>query len=336
MDPITQGALGAIAAAAFSPSKGVRVATLIGWAGGMLADADALIRSAADPLLTIDYHRHFSHSLIFIPLGALVCSAFIWALFRKWLSFREIYVYSFLGYATAGLLDSCTSYATLLLWPFSEARIAWNIISIIDPVFTGSILALIAIGFVTRKAGSSRIACFFAIAYLLFGVAQNRQATRALTALAESRGHDTAERFTVKPSIGNLALWRAIYEFEDQYYVDAIRVDYFGSGTRVYAGETTSKVDLAAVKAKIPADSILSRDLDRFASFSDAYLCWHPNQGNVLGDARYAVLPNSATPLWGIEVDASKVNEHVRFVNFRKADKESVARLWEMIMGAER
>lgn len=335
MDPITQGALGAIAATVAAPAKRVRLAALAGWAGGMLADADVFIRSDSDPLLTIEYHRHFSHSLMFIPLGALICAAAIWAFGRKWQSFRELYLYSFLGYSTAGVLDACTSYGTRLLWPFSDVRIAWNIISVIDPVFTGAILLLIGFGFAKRQARASRIACVFAIAYLLFGAMQNRQATRALTALAETRGHETAERFTVKPSIGNLALWRGIYEFENRYYVDAIRVDYWGSNTKIYEGEVARKVDFDALKRKIPDASILSQDLDRFASFSDAYLSWHPNRANVIGDARYAILPTSAIPLWGIEIDASDESKHAPFVNFRKADKATIDRLWKMIQGAE-
>ena len=83
MDPITQGAIGAIVATAVAPAKHVRLAAFVGWAGGMLADADIFIRSASDPLLNIEYHRHFSHSLLFIPVGALICAAFVWMFVRK-------------------------------------------------------------------------------------------------------------------------------------------------------------------------------------------------------------------------------------------------------------
>ena len=43
-----------------------------------------------------------------------------------------------LGYGTGGLLDTCTSYGTHLLWPFSTTPMAWSIIAIVDPVFTVS------------------------------------------------------------------------------------------------------------------------------------------------------------------------------------------------------
>jgi inner membrane protein len=334
MDPVTQGAIGAIVAAAAAPAKRVRLAVLVGWAGGMLADADILIRSASDPLLNIEYHRHFSHSLLFIPIGAMVCAAMFWVFARKRFSFRGIYLYSFLGYSTAGLLDACTSYGTQLLWPFSNTRIAWNVVSVVDPIFTCVILGLVVYGFAKRHAEANWVACAFALAYLGFGAVQNRQAAETLTDLAESRGHDDAERFTVKPSIGNLALWRGIYDFENRYYVDGIRVDYLGSGTRVYPGGSVEKVDLGSVKETLSENSILSKDVDRFYWFSDGYLGWHPERQNIIGDVRYAVLPTSTIPLWGIEIEAVHEN-HAPFIHFRTTDKDTIDRLWKMIIGRD-
>ena len=40
--------------------------------------------------------------------------------------------------------------------------------------------------------------------------------------LADSRGHN-AERLTLKPSFGNLILWKSIYQHEEKFYVDAIQ-----------------------------------------------------------------------------------------------------------------
>ena len=70
MDPLTQGALGA----ALPQSTAVRgkyagSAGLFGFLAGMAADLDVLIRSSSDPLLFLEYHRQFTHSLVFIPVG---------------------------------------------------------------------------------------------------------------------------------------------------------------------------------------------------------------------------------------------------------------------------
>ena len=85
MDPVTQGALGAAASVALlgrrSPVSAPALAAM-GWLGGMAADLDVLIRSSSDPLLAIEYHRHFTHSLAFVPLGGLIV-ALPWLLRKK-------------------------------------------------------------------------------------------------------------------------------------------------------------------------------------------------------------------------------------------------------------
>ena len=66
------------------------------------------------------------------------------------MSFKQIYLFSFLGYFSHGLLDACTSYGTVLFWPLSNQRVGLNIISIIDPLFTGVILIFCDILFITK------------------------------------------------------------------------------------------------------------------------------------------------------------------------------------------
>src|SRR5688572_29522369 len=122
MDPITQGALGAAAAQLGTSHRLGRRAWLYGAAGGMAADLDVLIRSSSDPLLAIEYHRHFTHSLAFIPVGGLL-AALPWVLRKRHRpQARWIALATTLGYATHGLLDAFTTYGTQLLWPFSSHR----------------------------------------------------------------------------------------------------------------------------------------------------------------------------------------------------------------------
>ena len=74
MDPLTQATLGAAAAQVSKPKRFV-AATLVGAVGGALPDVDILIRSSSDPLLSLEYHRHFTHSLAFIPIGGAIAAA---------------------------------------------------------------------------------------------------------------------------------------------------------------------------------------------------------------------------------------------------------------------
>ena len=116
MDPLSQGLIGAAISQSCAKKKNIRIAALCGALGGMAPDLDIFIRSTYDPLLFIEYHRHFTHSLAFIPLGGFIVACALYALLRKHSSFALIYLFTTLGFATHGLLDACTSYGTRLLW----------------------------------------------------------------------------------------------------------------------------------------------------------------------------------------------------------------------------
>ena len=136
MDPISQGAIGALAAQASVRHKNLAKVTLVGCLAGLAPDLDVLIQSREDPILFLEYHRQFTHSLLFIPFGSLLVAITLLGFLKDSLSFKTIYLASFLGFATHGLLDACTSYGTQLFWPFSNTRVSWNNISIVDPLFT--------------------------------------------------------------------------------------------------------------------------------------------------------------------------------------------------------
>lgn len=311
----------------------MRQALLVGWAGGMLADADIFIRSAADPLLNIEYHRHFTHSLLFIPIGGLICAVVFWFLFRRQKKFSSLLLWSTAGYATAGLLDACTSYGTRLLWPFMDWRVAWNIISIIDPVFTLTILVLIGIACKKRMSRWAAVAGIFALAYLALGAVQNTRASRLQAELIAERGHDQgAAMTTVKPSIGNLLLWRSVYRYDGKFYIDAVRVGFTG-GRKIYPGVAVIAFDSSDLKKDLPVNSVLARDIDRFAHFSADYLGRHPDDPQVVADLRYAMVPNSPYPLWGIRYESDKVDQHVKFESFRNAGEERRSTLMQMLRG---
>ena len=130
MDPISQGAIGALAAQASVRHKNLAKVTLVGCLAGLAPDLDVLIQSREDPILFLEYHRQFTHSLLFIPFGSLLVAITLLGFLKDSLNFKTIYLASFLGFATHGLLDACTTYGTMLLWPFSNARIAWNNVSV--------------------------------------------------------------------------------------------------------------------------------------------------------------------------------------------------------------
>ena len=141
MDPLTQATLGSAVAETVADRRRFPAVALAGAVAGLAPDLDVLIRSSTDPLLYLEYHRQFTHALIFIPFGAGICTLLLHPLLRKRLSLRETGLACLLGYASHGLLDACTSYGTQLFWPFSDMRVAWNWISVVDPIFSLPLLA---------------------------------------------------------------------------------------------------------------------------------------------------------------------------------------------------
>lgn len=329
MDIITQGLLGAAVAQACAKPDEVRVASIVGFCAPLLADADTLIRSAEDPLLFLENHRHFTHALSFIPVGALIASLLLWPFLRKRLGFKRIYLYGLLGYATAGLLDACTSYGTHLLWPFSDARIAWSIISIFDPLFSLALIVAVVIGAVKLEPQATRVGVLFAAAYLLLGTMQHERAKSHASVQAQERGH-VVERLIVKPTMGNLLLWRSVYESDGMYYVDAVRVGLPNHG-KIYQGDMVQVFDINRDLPQITDQMVVYRDIQRFEVFSDGFLAWHPAHPNVLGDIRYAMLPTSIHPLWGIALNLEAPNEHVTFDTYRTMSDTEVKAFFGML-----
>ena len=79
MDPITQGTVGAAFAQSTANKNNILRIGVIGFLAGLAPDLDVLIRSSNDPILFLEYHRQFSHSLFFIPFGSLVVALLIFS-----------------------------------------------------------------------------------------------------------------------------------------------------------------------------------------------------------------------------------------------------------------
>ena len=97
MDPISQGTVGAAFAQSTANKKNIIKIGIIGFLAGLAPDLDVFIRSSTDPILSLEYHRQFTHSLFFIPFGALIVTLMIFPFFKKSLSLKTVYVASFFG-----------------------------------------------------------------------------------------------------------------------------------------------------------------------------------------------------------------------------------------------
>jgi inner membrane protein len=331
MDILTQGLLGAVFAQSVADKEEKKLSCIAGAAAGLLADADVLIRSSSDPLLTLEYHRHFSHSLIFIPFGAAIAMLLLWPLLRRRLSLRRLYVFCLAGYSLSGLLDACTSYGTYLFWPFSDERVALNIISIVDPIFTLALIIALTSSLVLKEKKFVILGLCFCLVYLSLGFMQLKRAEYVAHRLMVNRGHN-AQQQVVKPTLGNLVLWRSVYMDGERIHVDAIRVGFFGD-VYIFAGDSLRRFSAEKNLPWLDKETTLHQDIRRFSHFSNDFLAFDPTQIDVVGDIRYSLLPNSVKPLWGIVIDLDHPQQHAQYRFFRENGKENRRLFIDMVTG---
>lgn len=328
MDPVSQGALGAAwAQSAAGQGRGVTAAVL-GATAGMAPDLDTLIRSPSDPLLFLEYHRQFTHALAFAPVGALLVTAALYAWSRRSLSFAQSYLFCLLGFASHGLLDACTSYGTELLWPFSDARIAWSIVAVVDPLFTLPVIALVLLALKRGRQRWAWAASLWAVLYLAFGAVQSERAASAAAALAELRGH-TIVRLETKPALASVFLWKSIYEHDGRFYVDAVRTSL---SPRVYPGRAIAKLDSSEDFPWLEPGSQQARDVARFSRIANGLLALDDRAPNRIVDMRYSMVPNEIDAFWAIELDPrAPPDAHVSFLVTRERAPEQLGRLLDML-----
>lgn len=330
MDSITQGLLGAAAAQALMQKRIGKKALLAGALGGMAADLDVFIYSSSNPMLGVTFHRHFTHSLLFIPAGALVVALFL----RFFRNYRNDWVGTywacFWGYATHALLDACTSYGTMLFWPFSDRRISWDCVSIVDPVFSGALLVGIVWSQIKQRARAAVVAFIFCVAYLGFGEIQNRRGEAAQRELVRLRGQAPVKS-RVMPTLANLVTWRSVYEAEGRLWADALHVPLFGPVTFAQ-GASVTLFRAEGLPAGFLDNPSLKRDWEKFYWFTDGFLALS-ERGDTVGDMRYSSETSGFQPLWGIVIPADPSAEHVGWTYFRKNRSEAVKRMWKRLKG---
>jgi inner membrane protein len=342
VDPLSQAVVGAIAAQSTAKSGELRAATVAGALGGMAADLDVLIRSADDPLLFLEYHRHFTHALAFIPVGGALVGCALWPLLRRHLSLSRLLWFATAGYATHGLLDACTSYGTRLLWPLSDTRVAWNTVAVVDPFVTLPLLALVVAAFVARSARRGRVAALALVVMMGIGLVQRTRADALLSRMIEDHGF-VAVRQSAKPTLMNMIVWRGVVQHRgaadggDTLSAVALRPGLFGPH-RASVVTSAPRFVLERDLPDLPPDSLLAEDIARFAHFSDGWLVTlddalvkatiddalitddadDERRLLVIGDFRYAALPDAVAPLWAIVVDPRHPEAHARYVTLRR------------------
>ncbi|KTD21902.1 metal-dependent hydrolase [Legionella londiniensis] len=320
MDPVTQAALGAACSQAILHQYDRKNAWIVGALGGTAADLDLLIRSANDPMLTLIYHRQFTHSFIFIPFGAILVTLALIPFQRFRERWRLTFWAAFIGYATHALLDTCTSYGTVLFWPLANTRYAWDLISIVDPVFT----VFLGAGVIGTLVYDNRKPVFLGIilagAFLSVNALQHHRALAAVQAYAHEN-HLQISRLRVFPELASSTHWRSVAFSGNKLVLARVATPWFSK----------SEVDSTALFPAFSGDELPDyvyhsgdqlRDLTIFNWFTDGYLLLVSRNPLILADARYIIGNESLRALWGIGFKPGKPHvDDLRMITLNTQDR---------------
>ncbi len=154
MDTITHGIAGALIGKAIfrgedlfasHPMNRGRILTWSLMLGAIFPDSDVFRDTfSSDRLLIITWHRSITHSLLMLPLWALLLAAITraFANSRKWQapSFAALTAIYGVGILSHILLDLITSFGTMIWSPLRWSRPAWDLVFIVDFTLTAILL----------------------------------------------------------------------------------------------------------------------------------------------------------------------------------------------------
>lgn len=184
MDTITHGIAGAlIGKASFQgddlfasrPMNRQRIVTWSTTLGAIFPDSDTFrdILSHHE-LLVITWHRSITHSLLCLPIFAVLLAALTWwfARSRKWdaPSFAILTGIYAVGILSHILLDLITSFGTMIWSPLRWSRPAWDLIFIVDFTFSGILLLPQILSWVHERPEKSKRRALISFVIFIFAI----------------------------------------------------------------------------------------------------------------------------------------------------------------------
>lgn len=196
MDTLTHALSGALLARATAPRDAPprllprRVAA--GFFACAAPDLDFVV-GFIGPVELLAHHRGVTHSLILIPLWALVLSWLLAKILREPRGWRALYGVTALGIGLHIAGDVITSYGTMVLAPFSDWRAQIGTTFIIDLWFSAIIVAgLVASAILSRSRWPAVAASAVLVGYVGFQYVQKEKALEFGERYASAHGVNDA------------------------------------------------------------------------------------------------------------------------------------------------
>jgi inner membrane protein len=224
MDTLTHSLLGAVVVRSVFPAEhsthpfSNRQRLLVGATAGAFPDTD-FIASWVDPMIYLTlWHRSITHSVVMLPLWALLVGVVFSFLLRTRDEWRYLSVLAGTAIVSHIASDLITVYGTQILAPLSTWRASIGTTFIIDPWFTLIVLAGFIASLKDRSTLLSRTSLVVLAIYLLLQAGLKQQAL-ALGREQVQREGVPAVRVAAFPQPFSPFNWKVIVEAADYYDV---------------------------------------------------------------------------------------------------------------------
>jgi inner membrane protein len=184
MDTVTHGLTGWLIARAIPSEAGRKEATAAAVIGSVLPDADN-IASLFGSELYLRIHRGISHSFAGVAVTSLLVALLLYR-YGKWKDLKKLYLLALIGQLSHIALDLLNSYGTQIFQPFSDARVSFDLLFIVDLVFTGVIVLGLLLS--RYRPSRARAALVVLCAYVGFAAFLHLRAADAVREAAVRHG----------------------------------------------------------------------------------------------------------------------------------------------------
>jgi inner membrane protein len=217
MDTITHTITGAVIARAINDEKIGNWGMIAGLAMGFFPDSDFVL-GLFNRHFYLEYHRDFTHSLLLVPLYAFF---FSW-LFVKISKRRHFWSYFKICLPVLVshiIFDLLTSYGTMIFSPFFEHRFSWDLVFIVDLVFSGIVFFPLVVSFLGKN--KAQYICQGSLIgltlYILFCWVQHHQALKLTKAFAKNLNEEVIQVASLPQPVSPFR-WANYVETKDNVY----------------------------------------------------------------------------------------------------------------------
>ena len=251
-------------------------------------------------------------------------------------TFSQWYWLFFLAFFTHWLLDCFTAFGTQIFQPFSNYRVAFNNISVVDPLYTVPFLiCMIIVSTISRNSRRRTIVNWIGIGissfYMLLTIVNKCYVDRVFDKALEHRQIDAIHSRST-PTIFNNVLWACVAEDKKNYYVGQYSI--FDSDPNLHYLNVFPKND--SIRLLLGT----SPEYQTLEWFSDGYLAAFPTDSVIyLCDLRYGGMSDTLRDQRDLVFNfkAKKVKGEYTFTENREPPPADIGelfrRLWVRMKG---